>query len=90
MTGHATIHGMPLTLKKINAELAKKGVQLERAGGYFYFRGGPAADWLDKTVPAPKVSSLTLEQWLGEFDRLRKLNGDIARKTPAARKRKKP
>ena len=71
---------MPLTLKAINAELAKRGydVRLERGGsGYFYFLTGEAADWLQKTVMVPTVSSLTLEQWIGEFERLRKLNAEI-------------
>ena len=68
---------MPLTLKAINAELFKRGVRLERASGYFYFMGGEAARWLDRTVRVPKVSSLTMEQWIGEFGRLRKLNAQI-------------
>jgi hypothetical protein len=40
---------MPLTLKIINAELAKRGhkARLERGSGYFYFWTGEAADWLD-------------------------------------------
>lgn len=60
---------MPLTLKAINAELAKRGhtARLEKARPYFYFFGGEAADWLDRTVRVPKVSSLTLEQWVVEF-----------------------
>jgi hypothetical protein len=73
---------MPLTLKSINSELAKRGVRLEKASGYFYFMGGEAANWLDRTVRVPKVSSLTLEQWLGEFERLRKLNGEIMKAKP--------
>ena len=37
---------MPLTLKAINAELAKRGIiaRLENAGGYFYFCDGEATD----------------------------------------------
>ena len=71
---------MPLTLKKINAELANReyNVRLERGGpGYFYFLTGEAAGWLDRTVRVTKVSSLTLEQWIGEFERLRKVNAEI-------------
>ena len=70
---------MPLTLKAVNAELAKRGhtVVLENGGGYFYFVGAEAAGWLDKTVRVPKVSSLTLDQWIAEFDRLKKLNAEI-------------
>ena len=68
---------MRLTLKTINSELAKRGVRLEKGSGYFYFMGGEAANWLDRTVRVPKVGSLRLDQWIGEFDRLRKLNAEI-------------
>lgn len=70
---------MPLTLKTVNAELAKRGhnAQLARGDGYFYFWFGEAADWLDKTVTVPTLNSLTLEQWIGEFQRLKKLNQEI-------------
>jgi hypothetical protein len=37
---------------------------------------GPA-DWLDRTVRVPTVSSLTLKEWLQEFERLKKLNAEI-------------
>lgn len=72
---------MPLTLKTINAELAKRGydTRLEKADGYFYFFGGEAADWLDRTVRVPKVSSLTLEQWVEEFGSVKKRNAAISR-----------
>lgn len=80
---------MPLTLKAINAELAKQGVRLEKGRGYFYFRGGDAATWLDKTVRVPKVSSLTLPQWLAEFERLRKLNSEIMKAKASRNIRKK-
>jgi hypothetical protein len=45
---------MRLTLKAINDELKKLGhdVQLEKGDGYFIFRGGEAANWLDTTVKA--------------------------------------
>ena len=70
---------MPLTLKAINAELAKHGHKalLARGDGYYYFRDGEAADWLDSTVRVPTLSSLTLDQWMGEFNRLRKLNQEM-------------
>lgn len=71
----------PSTLKKINAELAKRGhnVRLARGDGYFYFRGGETADWAVNSVSVPSVSSLTLELWIGEFQRLKKLNAKIMR-----------
>ena len=84
---------MRVTLKAINAELAKKGhqVRLEKGDGYFYFFGGEAADWLDKTVRVPKVSSLTLDQWIEEFRGLKKKNAEIfksakGKKTAPAKK----
>jgi len=74
---------MRVTLKTINAELAKRGhnTHLERACEYFYFAGGEASDWLQKTVAVPAVSSLTLDGWLGEFDRSKNLNAQLL-KTP--------
>jgi hypothetical protein len=46
---------------------------------YFYFFGGEAAIWLDRTVQVPRVSSLTLEQWIAEFKTLKKRNAEILR-----------
>jgi hypothetical protein len=70
---------MPLTIKAINAELEKRGhdAQLEKAGDYFYFLAGETTDWLDRTVRVPKVSSLTLDQWVEEFEKLKNRNADI-------------
>jgi hypothetical protein len=67
------------TLKTINDELRRLGhdVHLDKGDGYFYFWKGDANNWLDRTVNVPKVSSLTLEQWIGEFDRLKKLNREM-------------
>ncbi|MGO4884093.1 MAG: hypothetical protein ACLP59_25225 [Bryobacteraceae bacterium] len=76
---------MPLTLKAINAELANRGhaARLEKSGDYFYFLGGEADDWLDRTVQVPKVSSLTLDQWIAEFGKLKKRNVEIFRAAKA-------
>ncbi len=70
---------MPLTLKKITDELRRLGhdVHVEKGDGYFYFWKGDANNWLDRTVNVPKVSSLTLEQWVAEYDRLKKLNQQL-------------
>jgi hypothetical protein len=78
---------VPLTLKTINTELAKRGhtARLARGSGHFYFQFGEAADWLDRTVRVPTISSLTLPQWLAEFERLKKLNAEIVR-SPSGRK----
>jgi len=83
---------MSLTLKAINAELAKRGhtAVLENGHGYFYFVGSEADGWLDRTVQVPKVSSLTLEQWVEELDKLEKRNAEILRAgTAKAAPRKK-
>ena len=50
---------MRVTLKAVNAELAKRGhhAMLVNGDGYFYFRGGETTDWLDRTVAVPKISS---------------------------------
>ena len=72
---------MRLTQKAVNDELKRLGhnARLESADGYFYFLGLEPANWLDKTVKVPTLSSLTLEQWVAEFDRLKKFNEDILR-----------
>ena len=77
-----------LTLKTINEELVRRGhgARLEKASGYFYFRGGEAADWLDRTVGVRTVNSLTLKQWIEEFRRLKTLNEQILRTGKAGRK----
>jgi hypothetical protein len=68
-----------LTVKAINEELAKRasGTWLQRGDGYFFFSGGEAIDWLNRTVDAHSISSLSLDQWIAEFERLKKLNSDI-------------
>jgi hypothetical protein len=76
---------MPLTLKAIDKELQRLGhdVHLEKGDGYFFFWKGEANDWLDRTVNVPKVSNLTLEQWIDEFNRLKKVNEEmLAGKVP--------
>lgn len=70
---------MRLTLKTINDQLAAKGhkARLEKGDGYFYFYDGEASDWLDRIVQVPTLSNLTLEQWVEEFEKLKKLNREI-------------
>jgi len=81
---------MRLTLKTVNAELVRRGhtAVLAKGDGYFYFDSGEAADWLDRTVQAPTLSSLSLEQWLAEFDRLKRLNAEIMNTAKAGGKRR--
>ena len=71
---------MRLTQKSITAELHCLGHEARlESDGYFYFLGLEPATWLDKTVKVPKVSSLTLEQRVAEYERLKKLNEEILR-----------
>ena len=67
---------MRLTLKAINGELAKRGytARLARARGYFYFQFGESTYWLDRTINLPTLNSLTLPEWITEFELLRKFN----------------
>lgn len=71
---------MRLTTKIIHDELQRQGhdVYLEKGDGYFYFRGAVPNDWLDKTVKVPTLNSLTLEQWVQKFIRLKKLNAELS------------
>jgi hypothetical protein len=68
-----------VTLKAINDELGRLGTitRLAKASGYFYFQFGEAADWLDRSVQVAKVSDLTLEQWISNYNRLKKVNKEI-------------
>jgi hypothetical protein len=70
-----------ITVKAVNDELARLGHQarLEKASGYFYFWTGEAADWIDRSVPVEKISALTLDQWIAEFKRLKKVNAEMMR-----------
>ncbi len=40
---------------------------LARGDGYFYFEGGEATDWLDRTVRVPTLHGFTLEQWIEQY-----------------------
>jgi hypothetical protein len=87
---HAPPKGGRVTLKTVNDALAKRGLdaRLMKASGYFYFDSGEAASWIDKTVQTPTVGSRTLEQWLGEFDRLEKVNRDFLKVSARTPKKK--
>jgi hypothetical protein len=68
-----------LHLKTINDELARIGrrERLNKATNYFYFEGGDADEWLDKTVGVRTINTLTLKEWMAEFQRLKALNEQI-------------
>jgi hypothetical protein len=83
---------MRLTQKAITAELHRLGheARLESGDGYFYFIGLEPAARLDKTVKVAKVSSLTLEQWVAEYERLKNLDEEILRGKVAGSELAKP
>jgi len=70
---------MRVTVKAINDELKSLGhdAELAKGDGYFYFTSGETADWLDRTVKVRTLSSLTLEQWVREFGKLKQVNRDF-------------
>jgi hypothetical protein len=72
---------MRVTLKAVNEKLAAIGAKTELAkgAGYFLFRGGEAEEWIERTVRVPLISSLTMEQWIGEYERLKALNEDMTK-----------
>jgi hypothetical protein len=80
-----------VAVKAINDELARLGAtaRLAKASAYFYFQFGEAVNWLDRTVQVAKVNDLTLEEWIGEYRRLDKVNADIMRGPKAARSGRK-
>lgn len=84
---------VPLSLRAINAELARQGYDalLGKGGRYFYFWGGEAADWLDQIVRVQTLQSLTLDQWMEEFLKLREINhGLMGKETRTDEKRPTP
>lgn len=54
-----------------------------KGGAYVYFLSGEAAEWLDRAVP--KLIGLTLEEWIDQLLRLKKLNQEIMRAGRAKR-----
>ena len=75
-----------VTIRAVNDDLARPGDRLERASGYFYFWTGEASGWIDATVPVDKISALTLEQWIAEYKRLKKVNAEILRSPRVSKK----
>ena len=78
---------MRVSLKAINSELERLGARavLARGDGYFYFLGGEATDWLDRTVRVPTLSSLALDQWAEEFLKLREKNRQLMKSVQPAK-----
>jgi hypothetical protein len=82
-----------ITRKMVNDALRARGrdESLREGEGYFYFGGGEAVNWLSSSVMVRRISDLTLEQWLKEFnsllDRDKKVRWQMA--APGKQKSKK-
>jgi hypothetical protein len=65
----------------VNDALRARGrdESLREGEGYFYFGGGEAVNWLTSSVMVRRISDLTLEQWLKEFDSLLERNKKLER-----------
>jgi hypothetical protein len=59
---------------------------LARGDGYFYFLGGEATGWLDRTVRVSTLHSLTLEQWIEQYRVLSEKNQALLKGGMAASK----
>jgi hypothetical protein len=61
-----------VTRKTVNDALQARGrdESLRDGGGYFYFGGGDAVNWLVSSVMVKKISDLTLKEWLEKFEEL--------------------
>lgn len=70
-----------VTGKAINDEAKRLGhdAQIAKGDGYFYFTSGETADWLDRTVEVPTLGGLTLEQWIEDFEKLKRINRELLR-----------
>lgn len=81
-----------LSLKTVNDELARLGraERLAKGDNYFYFTGGAAEDWLDRSVGVRTLNTLTLKEWIAEFKRLQSLNDQIIGTVEKGRKGRTP
>jgi len=58
---------------EVNRALKARGVEerLKRGKGYYYFIHGEAHTWYTSSVPVCHASSLSVAQWLAEYDQLK-------------------
>lgn len=78
-----------VTRKMVNDALRERGrdESLRQGDGYFYFGGGDAVNWLSSSVMVKRISDLTLEQWLKEFERLLATDKKLRSSMQAGKKR---
>jgi hypothetical protein len=80
-----------VTRKMVNDALRARGrdESLREGEGYFYFGGGEAVNWLSSSVMVRRISDLTLEQWLTEFDSLLERDRELRQQMPKEKKSRK-
>jgi hypothetical protein len=80
-----------VTRKMVNDALRARGrdESLRQGEGYFFFGGGEAVNWLTSSVMVRRMSDLTLEQWLKEFNSLLERNKKLERMERQTPKKKK-
>ena len=76
-----------VTRKMVNDALRARGREesLREGNGYFYFGGGEAVNWLFSSVMVRRISELTLEQWLAEFEKLVERQNKLREQMPKER-----
>lgn len=64
---------------QVNQALKAKGVaeRLARGRGYSYFRGGNTGNWRETAVYVSDPGALSVDEWLEEFERLRKTSWGV-------------
>jgi hypothetical protein len=79
-----------VTREMVNDALRARGrdESLREGEGYFYFGGGEAVNWLSSSVMVKRISDLTLEQWLKQFDSLLDREKKVQREMATLVKRK--
>lgn len=69
------------TLKAVNKALREAGhdvtlasAELARGKNYFYFRGDEPSKWFSASVMTSKLSSLSVSQWVKEYESMKNQN----------------
>lgn len=61
---------MKATKRSVN-KLLPEGFEIVQGGGYVYFSGTGTERWCKSSVYTNRISDLTVERWLVEFEELK-------------------
>jgi hypothetical protein len=77
-----------VTIKAVNDTLCATWLPSAPGGGerLFLLLDGRSVRMDHATVPVDKIGVLTLEQWIAEYKRLKKLNAEMLRSPKATKK----